>query len=243
MRQRFANISICCLQFLWITVENYHKVYGPAHEAHECRVMRSLLCKPDGGSRSRLALAMADRGAPSRDFSQSKELTALASLVPLLDGQWLTIGIKYYSVGTAFRLGGTAERSHDCVRFVRLDEANGSMCEEPPHGHASEKSVKRWPSEIVGFLTRLRDKYGLTATHLVLGQGLTTFERSTAKHLAGAGFNDIDVFSSHTTHASKVHEVGVEAAMNVHRNEEGNLVMDGETFPGTQPTDAWQLPL
>ena len=162
-------------------------------------------------------------------------------MLPLLDGQWLTIGIKYYSVGTAFRLGGTAERSHDCVRFVRLDEANGSMCEEPPHGHASEKSVKRWPSEIVGFLTRLRDKYGLTATHLVLGQGLTTFERSTAKHLAGAGFKDIDVFSSHTTHASKVHEVGVEAAMNVHRNEEGNLVMDGETFPGTQPTDAWQL--
>ena len=86
MRQRFANISICCLQFLWITVENYHKVYGPAHEAHECRVMRSRLCKPDGGSRSRLAL-MADRGAPSRDFSQSKELTALVSIAEPLRGR------------------------------------------------------------------------------------------------------------------------------------------------------------
>ena len=111
--------------------------------------------------------------------------------------------------------------------MVQLDEENGPRCEAPPHGHASEKSVRRFPSELLGFVTRLRDNYGLVVTDLCLGQGLTIFERSIGRSLAKAGFKRVNVYRSATTHASKVQAVGVEAATGLRRNAEGNLVVDG----------------
>ena len=61
-------------------------------------------------------------------------------------------------------------------------------------------------------------------TDLCLGQGLVVFERSMKKRLKEAGFKDVRPYSASVTHASKVQEMGVEAALGIELDGDGNVV-------------------
>ena len=107
--------------------------------------------------------------------------------------------------------GGPPERRHDSMHMAMLDSKNGDIVEAPPHGRASKASIEKFPPAILGFLNRLRDE-GIEPEHLCLGQGLTVFERSMKKRLQAAGFGEMTTNASTVTHASKVQEMGEEAA-------------------------------
>ena len=44
----------------------------------------------------------------------------------------------------------------------------------------------------------------------------------------GIRLDDMEVFGSETTHASKVEELGADAALGVERDAEGNVIMGGQ---------------
>ena len=196
MRGKMATTAINMLALGWISAEQYAHVYAPAFFTHEARLIAELRPR-----------------AP---------ITCLASLVPLGGGQWLTVGVQYHSVGANMLFGGGADRRHDCMHFVNVDPQHGDRCEEPPHGHASEASARRFPAELIVFLRLLSSK-GIQATHLCLGQGLMPFKGKLGAMLKRTGYGDMEVYTSHTTHASKVQEMGVEAACGIMTDADGNV--------------------
>ena len=56
-----------------------------------------------------------------------------------------------------------------------LPHRHGELCEEPPHGHATKVSARKFPAELGAFLRLLRGK-DIQPTHLCLGQGLMPFK-------------------------------------------------------------------
>ena len=179
----------------WIGSLAYEQIYGPAFFAHECAKIAPL----------------------------KKAVSVLASLVPLTGGQWLTIGVSYRSLGASMMEGGLPERRHDNMHLVQLDDENADIVESPPHGRASRRAAEKFPGEIIRFLRLLRGE-AIEPVSLCLGQGLTVFERSMKKRLKAAGFEAVVPYAASVTHASKVQEMGVEAALGVELDGDGNPV-------------------
>lgn len=183
MRGKHSWIGVNMLCLGWIGTLTYEQIYGPAFFKHECAKIAEL----------------------------KKKVTVLASLVPVGDEQWLTVGVEYRSLGASIMEGGTPERRHDCMHMAQLDHENGSIVQSPPHGRASKASAARFPSAMLGFLHKLRDE-SVEPIHLCLGQGLKDFEPSMKKKLKASGFGAVTTNVSAVTHASKVEELGEAAA-------------------------------
>ena len=101
-----------------------------------------------------------------------------------------------------------------------LDPENDDIVEAPPHGHASPKSVKGFPPALTEFFGYLRDAE-VEVSEVCLGQGLTSFVRSTARFLTKAGYKKLHIYPSAITHASKVAAVGVEKACGIRVDANG----------------------
>jgi hypothetical protein len=200
MSARMAFNAIAMVAIGWISCEAYAHVYGKAYTAHEARFIAGFAGK-----------------------KTSAKLTYLASLVPFLGGQWLTVGMQYHSVGANMLLGGGAQRRHDSLHFVKLDDKHGDDCEKPPHGHASKLSSRKFPAQLAAFVSSMRaagiDPPGHHSVALCLGQGLGAFHRGKERQrlneaLEASGIVDeMNVYPSAVTHASKVQDLGLEAAL------------------------------
>ena len=183
MREQMAWVGLNLVCVGWIGTLAYEQIYGPAYFKHECAKIAEI----------------------------KKKVTVLASLVPVGDAQWLTVGVEYRSLGVSMMEGGPPERRHDCMHMVQLDHENGGIVQSPPHGRASKKAIERFPRAILGFLRKLRGE-AIEPEHLCLGQGLTIFERSMKKQLKAKGFGAMTTNVATVTHASKVQEMGEAAA-------------------------------
>ena len=196
MGQKMAWVGVNLVSLGWIGSLAYEQIYSPSFFTHECAKIAAL----------------------------KKSVNVLASLVPLTGGQWLTIGVSYRSLGASMMEGGSPERRHDCMHLAQLDDENGDIVESPPHGRASRTALEKFPGEIIKFLRSLRGE-AIEPSGLCLGQGLTVFERSIKKRLKAAGFEDVVPYAASVTHASKVQEMGVEAACGIELDRDGNPVV------------------
>ena len=219
MKTKMAWPGITCLCLGWIGSLAYEQIYGP-----RSRPQRSTLPPPPIYRYEQIyGPAYFAHEAAKIAALKPKPMTVLVSLVPVDGGQWLTIGVGYRSLGASIMEGGSPERRHDCMHMAQLDGENGDIVESPPHGRASRASAERFPSEIIKCLSRLRSE-SIEPTQLCLGQGLTVFERSIRKKLKAAGFGAVMPFSTSVTHASRVQEMGMEAALGLERDADGTLI-------------------
>ena len=169
----------------FMTPPEYELVYAPAYFDHEVRQIRR--------ARAHTEPALGGRPAPLR-------LTVLASLVPSMGGQNLLLNVE-----TQQLVGGEMRTCrHDGLGFTALDASHGEQVEQPPHGHASALSLSRYPQPLSAFLADLTHA-GVDIDALCLGQALTDqVERVAAALAVQPGYGHIRVYSSATTHASKL---------------------------------------
>jgi len=175
--KRLPNPAMAMLTAGLIDVDTFEHVYQKAFQQH-----------------------MAAEAAEYHQQPHVNPPTALVSLVPFLDAQWLIFGLEY---GRAI-----APRKFDALRFVQMDPHNGDALEEPPHGHASALALERTPREILGALRLLRETHGVTPASLVLGQGLTEHVELLMTSVRAEGFGQLEVVRTGRTHASLLEEVG-----------------------------------
>ena len=117
-----------------------------------------------------------------------------ASLVPLMRGQFLMLGLQYVAPDG---------RKHvlDCVELVALDGEHGDDLDLPPHGLPSELSQERAPGRIAKFLRQVRDGGLGDVFSLMLGQGLMEMQRRVEDELRGRGIGPLMVYLAASTSA------------------------------------------
>ena len=199
MSGKMGCAAVSLLAIGWIAPADYAHLYAPAYFENEVRSIAEL--EP-----ARMGL-----------------ITVLASIVPILGGQWLTIGAQYRSLRGGLVIDGTLEHKHDNLVLVELDAEHGDIAELPPHGRASARSAAKFSGVILDTLRKLH-ALGVAPAHLCLGQGLTTFEARVKRELMEAGYGEMTTNAADRTHASKVASMGVEAALGIRKNEAGEVV-------------------
>jgi len=193
----WVGFELIC--FGWLTYVEYDFLYSPAYFEHACRQVLS------------------EHKAGSFDAPHLVTSAALsASLVPLTGGQWLLVGLQYFSSS----LGPT---KIDAIEFRALDTENGDDVERPPNGRASKLSLARFPVALRMLLRKLKDR-GVGVHALCLGQALTE-QVERIRECLKKEYRNVDVYPALTTYATQIEAFGREEADRI-ANKERNPFFD-----------------